>query len=346
MYRWASCRLRSESASSAAGGRRPHCISRRSEGSPRPRGGRPGGRRRGSRPRGCRGARRARASTPPPPRSRRTATSALVARLHAAAAPRAAAARRAGGRKARVRGEAALPRRRRGGGAGGGRLRAPGPGCPPWASTCAGTARSWPRAQALAQGRIGRLLHIRTHWTAAARPPGWRASAEEGGAVLWEMGVHHLDLWRHLTGEEPRRIAATGDDQALVLSATTEGGTLLATTVAAGTSDGNEVELVGERGRLEADAVPRRRASLGARRRGRRRGGRAPARRGPGGARPAPAGASGARRRRLPAELRIPMGGPCARGTWRRALRRRASRTAVSAVALALAGRARAPCGR
>ncbi len=103
---------------------------------------------------------------------------------------------------------------------------------------------------ALAQGRIGRLLLIRTHWTAAARPPGWRASAEEGGAVLWEMGVHHLDLWRHLTGEEPRRIAATGDDQALVLSATTDGGTLLATTVAAGTSDGNEVELVGEHGRL------------------------------------------------------------------------------------------------
>jgi predicted dehydrogenase len=104
---------------------------------------------------------------------------------------------------------------------------------------------------ALAEGRLGRLTMIRTHWTAAARPPGWRSSSAEGGVALWEMGVHHLDLWRHLTGEEPRRITATGGEEgALLLSAVTEGGTLLATTVADGTSDANEVELVGELGRL------------------------------------------------------------------------------------------------
>jgi predicted dehydrogenase len=104
--------------------------------------------------------------------------------------------------------------------------------------------------EALAAGRLGRLAMIRTHWTAAVRPPGWRASATEGGVALWEMGVHHLDLWRHLTGEEPRRITASGEEGALALSAVTDGGTLLATTVADGTSDANEVELVGERGRL------------------------------------------------------------------------------------------------
>jgi predicted dehydrogenase len=104
--------------------------------------------------------------------------------------------------------------------------------------------------KALAEGRLGRLAMVRTHWTSAARPPGWRASAAEGGVALWEMGVHHLDLWRHLTGEEPRRIRATGEEGALVMSAVTEGGTLLATTLADGTSDANEVELVGERGRL------------------------------------------------------------------------------------------------
>jgi len=104
--------------------------------------------------------------------------------------------------------------------------------------------------EALAEGRLGRLAMIRTHWTAAVRPPGWRASAADGGVALWEMGVHHLDLWRHLTGEEPRRITAAGDEAVLVMSAVTDGGTLLATTVADGTSDANEVELVGERGRL------------------------------------------------------------------------------------------------
>ena len=99
---------------------------------------------------------------------------------------------------------------------------------------------------AIAEGRLGRVRMVRTHWTAGAPPHGRRAS----GAALWEMGVHHLDLWRHLTGEEPREIAATGHEHALVMSATTDGGTVLATTVADGTSGSNELELVGENGRL------------------------------------------------------------------------------------------------
>jgi predicted dehydrogenase len=103
---------------------------------------------------------------------------------------------------------------------------------------------------ALAEGRLGRLAMVRTHWTAAARPEGWRSSAREGGTALWEMGVHHLDLWRHLTAEEPVRIAATAGEGGILLSGVTEGGTLLASTLADGTSDANEVELVGERGRL------------------------------------------------------------------------------------------------
>jgi predicted dehydrogenase len=105
-------------------------------------------------------------------------------------------------------------------------------------------------AEAIAAGRLGRLRMLRSHWTAAGRPLGWRTYASEGGAVLWEMGIHHLDLWRRLTGEEPERIAATGHDGALALTATSPGGTLLATTVADGTSDANELEIVGERGRL------------------------------------------------------------------------------------------------
>jgi myo-inositol 2-dehydrogenase / D-chiro-inositol 1-dehydrogenase len=104
--------------------------------------------------------------------------------------------------------------------------------------------------QAVAEGRLGRLAMIRTHWTGAARPRGWRSSAGEGGSPLWEMGVHHLDLWRHLTAEEPVRIAASAGERGLLLSAVTEGGTLLATTLANRTSEANEVELVGERGRL------------------------------------------------------------------------------------------------
>jgi predicted dehydrogenase len=103
---------------------------------------------------------------------------------------------------------------------------------------------------ALAEGRLGRLTMVRTHWTATPRPPGWRTNAEEGGVALWEMGTHHLDLWRHLTGEEPARIAASGNAGTILVSALTESGTVLATTLADATSNTNEVELVGERGRL------------------------------------------------------------------------------------------------
>ncbi len=106
---------------------------------------------------------------------------------------------------------------------------------------------------ALAEGRLGELRMIRTHWTAAARPAGWRSDPAQGGSVLWELGIHHLDLWRCLSGREPAGVRATGDDRALALTARTEDGPLLATTLAVGTSDANQVEIAGERGRLLLD---------------------------------------------------------------------------------------------
>jgi predicted dehydrogenase len=104
--------------------------------------------------------------------------------------------------------------------------------------------------EAIADGRLGALRMIRTRWTAAARPAGWRSRPGEGGGVLWELGIHHLDLWRHLTGGEPEDLQAIGDDHAVAVAARVPGGPLLSTTLAAGTSDGHEIELVGEHGRL------------------------------------------------------------------------------------------------
>ena len=107
--------------------------------------------------------------------------------------------------------------------------------------------------QALAEGRLGELRMIRTHWTAAARPAGWRADPVQGGGALWELAIHHLDLWRFLSGREPTGVRASGDDETLALTAQIEGGPLLATTVAVDTSDANQVELAGEHGRLLLD---------------------------------------------------------------------------------------------
>jgi predicted dehydrogenase len=121
---------------------------------------------------------------------------------------------------------------------------------------------------ALARGQLGRLRAVRTLWTAGERSPGWRADPDQGGAGLWEMGIHHLDLWRLLAGAPADhlpgapsdalggapsghlRVQASGDENAFTLAARTSDGVALSTTVVAGTGDANEVELVGDRGRL------------------------------------------------------------------------------------------------
>jgi predicted dehydrogenase len=102
--------------------------------------------------------------------------------------------------------------------------------------------------EALDAGRLGRLLLVRSHWAAGSRGSGWRGGA--GGSALWDMGIHHLDLWRLLGGGEPRDLRASGDAATLALSARTDDGVVLATTLATGTADAHEVELVGERGRM------------------------------------------------------------------------------------------------
>ena len=103
--------------------------------------------------------------------------------------------------------------------------------------------------EALAAGRLGGLRLVRAHWSAAARPSGWRMDPSLGGGALWEMGIHQLDLWRLLAGE-PEDLGATGDGDTLALSARTAGGVVLSATVVSGSGDANELELVGERGRM------------------------------------------------------------------------------------------------
>ena len=130
--------------------------------------------------------------------------------LHAAGAARRRRARRARGRQARARREAADARPRRGRCA---RRRGRAVG---GVAACGFNLRVPPpdrRGPACARrGRAGRAADGADALDAGPRPAGWRTDPREGGRALWEMGIHHLDLMRHLTGAEPVDLRAAGND--------------------------------------------------------------------------------------------------------------------------------------
>ena len=120
----------------------------------------------------------------------------------------------------------------------------------------------------LARGELGRVKLVRTVFTSGtrARPeyPEWRRRRESGGGVLFELGTHHFDLVRFVTGQEAREVYASCDetDETSVLASKTDGGVQVVTALSEGTAEGHELEFYGERGRLRvscyrADGIER-----------------------------------------------------------------------------------------
>jgi predicted dehydrogenase len=108
-------------------------------------------------------------------------------------------------------------------------------------------------------GVLGELQAIRTAFTSSfdyrevARP--WRFRRELGGGSLAEMAPHHLDVWRFVTGREVEEIFASShsgedDDETAVVSGVLEGGVRAETLVSQRSTNVNELEIFGERGRL------------------------------------------------------------------------------------------------
>lgn len=111
----------------------------------------------------------------------------------------------------------------------------------------------------IASGALGRIQMMRTVWTAGfnlgREMPEWRKRREMGGGALTELGIHHVDLWRFLTGREIASAGAlsyseSSDDQAVTLQGVLDDGSLCSTALCQRTADSNEVEVFGARGRL------------------------------------------------------------------------------------------------
>jgi predicted dehydrogenase len=111
----------------------------------------------------------------------------------------------------------------------------------------------------IAAGELGRVQMIRSVWTAGfnlgQEMPAWRRRRELGGGALTELGIHHIDLWRFLTGREVAAgqafsFSESSDDQAVALQGVLDDGAVCSTALCQRSADSNEVEVFGDKGRL------------------------------------------------------------------------------------------------
>ena len=107
---------------------------------------------------------------------------------------------------------------------------------------------------------LGPLVGMRTMFTNAlrhdARSPAWRRDRACGGGVVYDLAVHHFDLWRFLLSSEVCEVSAIcqsdhWQDDAAVVSARMADGTLVSSIFAHGTTENHRIEVYGEKGHLQ-----------------------------------------------------------------------------------------------
>ena len=111
------------------------------------------------------------------------------------------------------------------------------------------------------QGMLGTLELIRTALTSDTRydanAPEWRKRREQGGGALFEIAVHHFDLWRFLLQSEVEEVFATSrsgewEDQTTTVTARMANGALSSAVISESTGISNELDIYGHTGHLHA----------------------------------------------------------------------------------------------
>lgn len=106
------------------------------------------------------------------------------------------------------------------------------------------------------RGDLGPFKMARTVLTSGVRKspdfPDWRTRRETGGGALFELGVHHLDLLRFVTGGEVEEVSAMGasGEETTALAARMSGGALVTAAFCERTGESHEIEIFGEDGWL------------------------------------------------------------------------------------------------
>jgi len=108
-------------------------------------------------------------------------------------------------------------------------------------------------------GRLGRIHLIRSvacgNWQAGGPVSNWRKRVNSGGGVIFELGVHHFDLWRFLLDSEigevsAQNVSGVNEDETAVVNGRMKQGALVAASFSQSTADHNQLDVYGEHGRL------------------------------------------------------------------------------------------------
>lgn len=107
------------------------------------------------------------------------------------------------------------------------------------------------------QGGLGSPTLMRTVLTSYHEDvPEWRKRRELGGGVLFELAVHHFDLWRFLLQSEVEEVFATShsgqwEDEAATVTARMANGVCVVSVFSERTSESHEVEVYSRAGCLQ-----------------------------------------------------------------------------------------------
>lgn len=112
----------------------------------------------------------------------------------------------------------------------------------------------------ISSGALGPIEMLRTTWTAGFHYrrewSAWRYRRADGGGVLFEMAIHHADLWRFLLDDEVESVYArsrsqtSSDDISASITARMRTGPLVSAAYCQRTSDRHEIEVYGQKGIL------------------------------------------------------------------------------------------------
>jgi myo-inositol 2-dehydrogenase/D-chiro-inositol 1-dehydrogenase len=111
----------------------------------------------------------------------------------------------------------------------------------------------------VAEGRIGRVVAVKTVFSAGARVlPDWKRRRETGGGALLDLALHHLDLLPWLLQSDPAAISCHlrsvhSEDDTAVVGLELRNGVVAQILATISAVDDDRIEIYGDEGRLVVD---------------------------------------------------------------------------------------------